>query len=178
MGLSKFIFNKVLGWNIAGNFDESIKKSVIIVVPHTSWHDFYIGVFVRRIQQLNIHFVAKRELFKPPFGWYFKWMGGASLDRTPGQNKVEAIAQVFEGKEEFRLALAPEGTRKKVLNWKTGFYFIAVKAQVPIIPVSFDYSTKTVTINPPFHPSGDIEKDMPILRKFYDGVVGKVASYS
>ena len=100
MGLSKFIFNNLLGWSIDGDFDRSIKKSVIIVVPHTSWHDFYIGVFTRRILNIEINFVGKRELFKPPFGWYFKWMGGAALDRTPGQNKVEAIAKVFEGKEE------------------------------------------------------------------------------
>ncbi|MDX1463040.1 MAG: 1-acyl-sn-glycerol-3-phosphate acyltransferase [Marinirhabdus sp.] len=178
MGLSAFIFKKILGWTISGDFDRSIKKSVIIVVPHTSWHDFYIGVFTRRILDVSINFVAKRELFAPPFGWYFKWMGGAALDRTPGQNKVEAIAQVFETKDEFRLALAPEGTRKKVEHWKTGFYFIALKAHVPIIPVSFDYSTKTVTINPAFYPSGNIEEDMPKLRAYYKGVVGKIPAYS
>ncbi|MAZ73382.1 MAG: acyltransferase [Flavobacteriaceae bacterium] len=178
MGFTKYIFTKILGWNIAGDFDRTIKKSVIIVVPHTSWHDFYIGVFTRRILKVEINYVAKRELFNSPFGWYFKWMGGAALDRTPGQNKVEAIAEVFKDKDEFRLALAPEGTRKKVLDWKTGFYFIAMQANVPIIPVSFDYSTKTVTINPAFYPSGDIQKDMPVLRKYYDGVVGKVPEYS
>ena len=147
-------------------------------MPHTSWHDFYLGVFTRRILNVEINYVAKRELFDSPFGWYFKWMGGEALDRTPGQNKVEAIAEVFHTKEEFRLALAPEGTRKKVLTWKTGFYYIALKAEVPIIPVSFDYKTKTVTINPAFFPSGTIEKDIPILRKYYDGVVGRVAKYS
>ena len=178
MGLSKFIFNKLLGWSIDGDFDRSIKKSVIIVVPHTSWHDFYIGVFTRRILKIEINFVGKRELFKPPFGWYFKWMGGAALDRTPGQNKVEAIAKVFEGKEEFRLSLAPEGTRKKVLAWKTGFYFIALKANVPIIPVAFDYSTKTVVIHDAFYPTGDIETDMPVLRTLYQGVVGKKPEFT
>ncbi len=178
MGLASFIFKKVLGWSIAGDFDRTIKKSVIIVVPHTSWHDFYIGVFTRRVLKIQINFVGKKELFKVPFGWYFRWMGGASLDRTPGQNKVEAFAKVFEDKEEFRLSLAPEGTRKKVVSWKTGFYYIALQADVPIIPVSFDYKTKTVTINPAFYPSGDIKKDMPILRKYYDGVIGKIPAYS
>ncbi|WP_432410574.1 1-acyl-sn-glycerol-3-phosphate acyltransferase [Rasiella sp. SM2506] len=178
MGFAKFIFTRVLGWKIAGDFDRAIKKSIIIVVPHTSWHDFYIGVFTRRILNVQINFVGKKELFQFPFGSYFKWMGGTALDRTPGQNKVEAIAKVFRDKEEFRLTLAPEGTRKKVFDWKTGFYFIALKAEVPIIPVSFDYKTKTVTINPAFYPTGDIQKDMPILRKMYDGVVGKVAAYS
>jgi len=105
-------------------------------------------------------------------------MGGAALDRTPGQNKVEAIAKVFEGKEEFRLSLAPEGTRKKVLAWKTGFYFIALKANVPIIPVAFDYSTKTVVIYDAFYPTGDIETDMPVLRKLYQGVIGKKPEFT
>ena len=178
MGLTKFIFFKVLGWKINGNFNRNIKKAVVIVVPHTSWHDFYVGAFTRRILNIEINFVAKRELFKWAFGWYFTWMGGAPLDRTPGQNKVEAIAAVFKNKDEFRLALAPEGTRKKVLDWKTGFYFIALKAAVPIIPVSFDYSCKTVTIGDVFYPSGDIEKDMPLLRSFFKGVVGKKPEYT
>lgn len=178
MGFAKFIFNTVLGWKIVGDFDRDIKKSVIIVVPHTSWHDFYIGVFTRRITKTQINFVGKKELFKFPFGWYFRWMGGAALDRTSGQNKVEAIAKVFDQKDEFRLTLAPEGTRKKVDAWKTGFYFIALKAKVPIIPVAFDYKTKTVTIYDPFYPTGSLENDMPLLRSYYDGVVGKVPEYS
>ena len=178
MGLSTLIFKKLLGWKIEGNFDRTIKKSVIIVVPHTSWHDFFVGVFTRSILKIQINYVAKRELFKFPFGWYFKWMGGAPLDRTPGQNKVEAIAKVFEGKDEFRLALAPEGTRKKVEIWKTGFYYIAQKANVPIIPVSFDYKKRTVTINEAFYATGDIEQDIPLLRAYYEGVVGKIPAYS
>jgi 1-acyl-sn-glycerol-3-phosphate acyltransferase len=178
MGITKFIFHKLLGWKITGRFVPEIKKAVIIVVPHTSWHDFYIGVFTRRISKVKIHYVAKKELFKWPFGWYFRWMGGAPLDRTPGQNKVEAIAAIFNNKEEFRLTLAPEGTRKKVATWRTGYYYIAMSAKVPIIPVSFDYKTKTVTINPPFYPTGDIEADTVVLRSFYDGVVGKKPQYT
>lgn len=145
----------------------------MIVVPHTSWHDFYVGAFARKILRTQINFIAKKELFKWPFGGYFRWMGGTPLDRTPGQNKVESIASVFEGKQEFRLALAPEGTRKKVEQWKTGFYYIALSAKVPIIPVAFDYSTKQVIVHQPFYPSGDIEADIPKLRSYYEGVVGK-----
>lgn len=178
MGLTKFVFHKLLGWKISGGFSSEIKKAVVIVVPHTSWHDFYVGALTRRIAGVEINYVAKKELFKWPFGWYFKWMGGAPLDRTSGQNKVEAIAKIFEDKDEFRLALAPEGTRKKVDTWKTGFYYIAVAAEVPIIPVSFDYKSKTVTINTPFYPSGDIETDVPKLRTYYEGVVGKQPEYT
>lgn len=178
MGFSKWLFTKVLGWKIVGDFAPQIKKSVIIAVPHTSWHDFYIGVFTRRITKVQINWVGKKELFKWPFGWYFRWMGGAPLDRTSGQNKVEAIAKVFDSKDEFRLTLAPEGTRKKVDTWKTGFYYIAMAVGVPIIPVAFDYRTKTVRIHPPFYPTGDLETDLKVLRKLYEGVVGKVPQYS
>jgi 1-acyl-sn-glycerol-3-phosphate acyltransferase len=173
--LSRFIFNKLLGWQIQGSFDQQIKKSVVIVVPHTSWHDFYVGAFARKLLKTEINFIAKKELFKWPFGAYFKWMGGAPLDRTEGQNKVESIAAIFSKKEEFRLALAPEGTRKKVERWKTGFYYIAMAAKVPIITVSFDYSKKVVSIGEPFYPTGNIEADLVKLHKFYDGVVGKVS---
>ena len=178
MGLAKLIFLKILGWKIKGGFDQTIKKSVVIVVPHTSWHDFMVGVYTRKILKTDINFVAKKELFKWPFGAYFRWMGGTPLDRTKSQNKVEAIAQIFKEKEEFRLALAPEGTRKKVTSWRTGYYYIAQAAQVPIITVSFDYGTKTVTIGEPFYTTGDIEKDTLVLREFYKGVVGKKPEYT
>lgn len=161
-----------------GSFDKDLKKSVVIVLPHTSWHDFYVGAFARRILKTEINFVAKKELFKWPFGYYFRWMGGAPLDRTGGQNKVDAIAQLYSQKEEFRLALAPEGTRKKVAKWKTGFYYIALKAKVPIIPVAFDYGHKTVKIGQPFAPTGAIDTDLKELKKFYKGVVGKIPEYT
>lgn len=173
MSLSKFIFYRLMGWKIVGQFDRNVKKAVVIVVPHTSWHDFYIGVFTRKILKVEINFIAKKELFIWPIGYYFRWMGGAALDRTPGQNKVEAIAEIFQKKEEFRLAMAPEGTRKKVLKWKTGFYYIAIAANVPIIPVAFDYATKSVIIRDAFYPTGDIEADTIKLRTFFEGIVGK-----
>lgn len=167
-----------MDWTVEGSFDPAVKKSVVIVVPHTSWHDFPVGVYARRILKTKINFVAKKELFKWPFGAYFRWMGGTPLDRTSGQNKVEAIAQIFKEKDEFRLALAPEGTRKKVESWKTGYYYIAQAANVPIIPVGFDYSTKTVKVGAPFYTTGNIEADTIELRKFYHGVVGKKPEYT
>lgn len=179
MEFYKYIFNKILGWKIEGSFQkETIKKAVIIVIPHTSWHDFYIGVFVRKLQNIKINFVAKKELFIWPFGYYFKWMGGAPLDRSKNHNKVDAIAAIFNEKEEFRLSLAPEGTRKKVASWKTGYYYIAQKAKVPIIPVAFDYENKTVRIFDKFEISNDIEKDTKYLRSLFEGVKGKIPEYS
>lgn len=178
MGITKFIFEKLMGWKIEGSFEPSIKKAVIIVVPHTSWHDFYLGLFTRRLTKTQINYIAKKELFKWPFGWYFRWTGGEMLDRTSGQNKVEAIAEIFKNKEEFRLAMSPEGTRKKVSVWKTGYYYIAIAANVPIICVAFDYCTKKIIINKPFYPTGNIDEDTIKLGSFFKGIVGKNKEYS
>jgi 1-acyl-sn-glycerol-3-phosphate acyltransferase len=176
--LYRFIFFKLMGWKITGDFDESIKKCVVIVVPHTSWHDFYLGIFVRGILGFQINFVGKKELFQFPFGFYFRWMGGAPLDRTGGLNKVDAIVNVFKNKEIFRLAISPEGTRKKVTKWKTGFYYISLQAKVPIIPIAFDYRKKEVTINEPFYPTGQIEADLKVLEKKFTNIIGKFPSQS
>lgn len=178
MYFTKFIFHKLLGWKIEGDFDRSIKKSVVIVAPHTASYDFIVCSFTRRILKVQINFVAKKSLFVWPIGWYFRWMGGEPLERTKSENKVEAITKVFDGLDEFRLALAPEGTRKKVEKWRTGYYYIALSAKVPIVPVSLDYPSKTICIGKEFYPTGDIEKDEPELRKFFKGKIGKIARYS
>ncbi|MBZ9652723.1 1-acyl-sn-glycerol-3-phosphate acyltransferase [Psychroflexus montanilacus] len=178
MQLSKFIFQSLLGWSIVGQFDKSILKTVVIVLPHTSWHDFYVGAFTRKIIKVPINYVAKKELFDSPFGWYFKWMGGEPIERKSKQNKVEQIVKLFNSKNEFRLAIAPEGTRKKVKEWKSGFYYIAHESKVPITSVAFDYSTKTVKISEPFYTTGDYKKDVNELKKFFTGVVGKIPAYT
>jgi len=172
--LSEFIFYKFLGWELKGTIDPQVKKCVIIVAPHTSWYDFLLGLLVRRILNIEINFVGKKELFNPPFGWYFKWVGGTSLDRTPNQNKVEAITRIFKSREVFRLALSPEGTRKKTERWKTGFYYIAKAAEVPVINVAFDYAKKQVKISEPFYTTENTKKDLSKILNFYEGVQGKI----
>lgn len=174
----KIIFFRLMGWKIVGKMDPEIKKSILIVVPHTSWHDFYIGLFTRGIIDLEMNFVAKKELFKFPFGYYFRWMGGTPLNRNSRQNTVEAISEIFENREIFRLAIAPEGTRKKVYDWKTGFYYIALKAAVPIIPIAFDYAKKEVVLHEAFYPTGKIDLDFKILKANYNGIIGKIAKNS
>lgn len=178
MGVAKFIFKNLMGWKIEGDFDRSIKRSVLICAPHTSFVDFIISILARRILEVEINFVGKKELFSWPFGWYFRWMGGAPLNRGRAENKVEAIANLINSKDEFRMALAPEGTRKKVATWKTGYYYIAMSAGVPIIPISFNYPIKTLSIGAALYPTGDLEKDEKKLREFYKGVVGKIPEWS
>lgn len=179
--ISKFIYSKILGWTLVGNVTmskDTIKKAVIIGAPHTSWQDFYIAVLMRGAIGINSNYVAKKELFVWPFGYYFKAIGGAPLDRRPGQNKVEAIAKLFEHKDEFRLALSPEGTRKKVEQWKTGFYYIAKKANVPIIMFTFDFEHKQNKISEPFFPTENPEADFVFMQDFYKNVKGKNPLYS
>lgn len=179
MGLAGFFYKRVLGWKAIGDFSkDTIKKAVVIAVPHTSWHDFYMGIFLRTMLGVKIGFIGKKELFKGPMGFIFRAMGGAPIDRTPGQDKVQAIANVFKTKEEFRLTIAPEGTRKKVDSLKTGFYYIALKAEVPIIMVAFDFGKKEHRISKPLYPTGNIEEDMVIINDFFRGTVGKVPEYS
>ncbi|WP_452221960.1 1-acyl-sn-glycerol-3-phosphate acyltransferase [Lacinutrix salivirga] len=179
--IAKFIYFKLLGWKVVGNTNFSkntVKKAVIIAIPHTSWHDFYIGVLLRKVVDVKTNFVGKKELFKWPFGYYFKAIGGAPLDRTSGQDKVQAIVQLFKEKEEFRLTLAPEGTRKKVHSWKTGFYYIAKTANVPIIMFTLDFKNKQNKVSEPFYPTDDKEADFDFMRSFFEGVKGKKPEYS
>ena len=173
----KWLFFKVMGWKIVGTIDPEIKKCVMMVLPHTSAHDFYLGIFTRGIVGLEMNFVAKKELFQFPFGAYFRYMGGAALDRTGGLNKVDTIAAIFDKKETFRLAVAPEGTRKYVSELKTGYYYIALKANVPIIPVAFDFGNKEVRFGKPLLPSGDYDSDIRILNQHFIGVTGKIPEY-
>lgn len=171
--LYRFIFERLMGWKIRGAFDPRIRKCVIMILPHTSWHDFYIGLFARGIIGLEMHYVAKKELFRFPLGAYFRWMGGAPLDRSGGKNKVDSIAEIFNQRDIFRMAIAPEGTRRHVDEIKTGFYYIALKANVPIIPVAFDFEKKEVNIGKYLYPDGNLKQDLDSLLSHFIGVKGK-----
>lgn len=163
-----------MGWKITGTIDPELKKCVLMVLPHTSWHDFYIGLLTRGIIGLEMNWVGKKELFQFPFNYYFRWMGGTPLDRSGGLNKVDTIVEIFKNKTTFRMAIAPEGTRKKVQELKTGFYYIAQKANVPIIPVAFNFQKKEVHIGTPFYTTGDISNDIKIFSLHFVGVMGKI----
>lgn len=171
--ISKFIFTKIMKWKLVGEFPTDIKKFIIIGAPHTSYLDFLLGVLVRSITDEKINFIGKASLFKPPFGFIFKALGGTPVDRTKSNNLVDAIVQVFDDNDEFRLALSPEGTRKKVDKWKTGFYFIAKGANVPIVLFTFDFGKKQVKLSKPFYPTDNQEKDFEYFYEFYKNVKGK-----
>ena len=177
--LSKFIYHKVLGWQVTGfsNF-ASVKKAVIIAVPHTSWHDFYMGVLLRSVIGIKTNYIGKKALFKFPYGGFFRMLGGVPVERRNNENQVEAIARLFEEQEMFRMTMAPEGTRKKVEEWRTGFYYIAKAAKVPIIMYTLDFGKKENRFSEPFYPTGDKIADFKFMKDYYKGVVGKVPEYS
>lgn len=175
--IAKYIYFKILKWTLIGDFPQ-VDKAVIIVVPHTSWVDFFLGLLIRRVWKEEINFIGKKSLFKFPLGWFFRWMGGAPIDRTKRGDTVAAIAAVFKEKKKFRLSLSPEGTRKKVTEWKTGFYFIAKAAKVPVIMVAFDYGKKQIRISQPHTPTEDKEADFKFYKSFFKGALGKIPEYS
>ena len=174
----KFLFYIIFRWKVSGNFKFLPKKCVIIVAPHTHWFDFFIGIMIRSIYNLKINFIGKKELFFFPLNLFMMYMGGYPVSRNSKSNTVDQIAKIFSTNAEFRLALSPEGTRKKVIKWKSGFYFIAKKAKVPIICVSLNYTEKNVNFSQPYEISGDFEKDLNKFKSFFKGIKGKVVEYS
>lgn len=179
--LAKFIYFKIIGWKVVGNTTFSkntIKKAVIISAPHTSNFDFIIGILLRKIVAVKTNFIGKKSLFIWPFGYYFRAVGGVPVNRTNKEKKVQTIAKLFEDKEEFRLTLAPEGTRSKVEAWRTGFYYIAKEAKVPIIMFTMDFGNKQNKISEPFYPTENVEADFKFMKSFFKGVKGRIANNS
>lgn len=166
------LVRKLAGWKIEGFDINSIPKAMVVVGPHTSGWDVIIGFFTRGSQGSDIRFMGKHTLFKPPFGFIFRWLGGVPVDRTKHSNLVDIMASYFAKNKEFKVAIAPEGTRQKVDKLKTGFYYIAKKAQVPIVMVKFDFENKIVTYAEPFMPSDNVDNDLAKLWAYWKGVKG------
>ncbi|MEA1784909.1 1-acyl-sn-glycerol-3-phosphate acyltransferase [Arenibacter sp. GZD96] len=171
--LANFIYFKLMGWQLVGTFPK-IDKCVVIVVPHTSWIDFFLGLLIRAVLQEKIHYIGKKSLFNAPFGWFFRYTGGTPIDRSKNSDTVAATAEIFRKRTVFRLALSPEGTRKKVTQWKTGFYYIAKKAQVPIVMVAFDFGKKQIKISEPIFTTDNSTEDFKAYKAFFKGVKGKI----
>ena len=170
--LSKFIFKRILGWKLVGNFPKYLKKYVVIAAPHTSWQDFPIAILARNYTGEKINFIGKSSLFSGPFGFIFRALGGTPVDRSQSSNMVDAIVKIFENKEEFRLGISPEGTRKKVTHWKTGFYYIAKGANVPIVMATLDFEHKQIKFSEPYKTTNNKEKDFEYFYAFFKGVKG------
>jgi len=171
-GIARFIL-RLFGWRVEGNIPPALSKVVVIAAPHTSWWDFPLGILARAAIGRKIHFLGKASLFKPPWGWLMRWLGGHPVDRTKHSNLVQQVVDLFNQKSDFAIALAPEGTRKKVTEFKSGFYYIARGAQVPIICVRMDYGHRVVSFGTPLDTSENTEEDLRKLWNHFVGVRGK-----
>jgi 1-acyl-sn-glycerol-3-phosphate acyltransferase len=168
----KFLF-KIAGWKIEGQ-NPDLKKYVIIIAPHTSYWDFFIGYITRNILGFSADFLVKDQMFKYPIISTFLHSRGAHpVDRTKNNSVVDRVVELFNEKEAFIFTVTPEGTRSYVDRWKSGFYRIAVKAKVPIVTVGFDFENKTVIFKEPYWPKDDWESDSEVFLSFYRKIKGK-----
>lgn len=162
---------KLFGWKAVGKPVEGA-RFVLIGAPHTSNWDFPLMLMVVLKLRLRVFWMGKHTLFPFPVGWFMKWLGGIPVNRSKAQNLVEQTVQQYREHPQLVVLVPPEGTRAKVKEWKTGFYHIAVNAGVPILMGYVDAATKQAGLADFFHPTGDIEKDMPAIRAFYADKVG------
>lgn len=152
-------FYRRRGWKASGA-PPADRRCVIIAVPHTSNWDFVYTMGLIDELKIEAHFMAKASLFRWPFGGFMRDMGGVVVDRSRGGNYVEAMVAEFARRKQFMLIIAPEGTRSKVQQWRTGFYHIAMGAGVPIVCGMCDYATRTGGLGPAIMPTGDYAADM------------------
>lgn len=171
-GLARFIL-RLFGWRVEGDIPKTLLKYVVIAAPHTSWWDFFLGLLGRAAIGRKIVFLGKDSLFKPPLGWVMRALGGYPVDRSKHTKLVDQVIDLFNQKSEFAISLAPEGTRKKVPEFKSGFYYIAKGAGVPIICVTMDYGNRRLVFSSPFHTTDDTEADLRQLWNHFVGVKGK-----
>ena len=162
----------VFGWRMVGDLPD-IAKVVVIAAPHSTNWDVIWGLLFKISLRLDVNFIGKREAFVWPLGPILRAFGGIPVDRSAAHGLVGEMRRQFETRDRFWLALAPEGTRKKVQKWKTGFWHIAREAGVPVLPVYFHYPEKTVGLGPLFHPTDDVAADMARIREFYRPWIGK-----
>jgi 1-acyl-sn-glycerol-3-phosphate acyltransferase len=157
---------RLFGWRIEGTLPDE-PRFVLIVAPHTSNWDFPIGVLAMFAIGLRLNWLGKHTLFRFPVASILRWLGGEPIDRGTAHGTVEAAIERFAARPEWVLGIAPEGTRRRVEEWKMGFYRIATGAAVPIVPVWFDYSRRVVGLGIPFRPTADAATDLATLRGMY-----------
>ena len=162
----------LIGWR-THVLNPRLNRYVLIGAPHTSNWDFGLMLLLMGAEQLPIRFLGKDTLFRGPLGPLMRSLGGISVNRRERTRLVDQIAAKFEEYDELIIGLAPEGTRSKTSHWKTGFYYIALKANVPIAMAYLDYGNKVIGVGPSFIPSGDLQADFEIIRGFYSGIVGR-----
>jgi len=166
------VWIRIFGWDVIGQVPHG-GKFVLVGAPHTSNWDFPFTLATLYIFRLKISWMGKDTLFKKPFGKIMRWLGGIPIDRSNEHGVVDQIVKQFSESQKLVVTIAPSGTRKKRDYWKSGFYWIAYNAQVPILCGYLDYGRKKACLGLSFVPTGDIKKDMDRIRRFYVGIRGK-----
>jgi len=161
----------ITGWRVLGQLPD-LPKYVIVGAPHTSNWDFVMFLALAFSLKGSMRYMGKAELFRSPFGGFFRWCGGVPVDRSKPQGLVEQTVQAIQEAEQFKLVITPEGTRKKVNEWKRGFYHIARQAGIPVVVGFVDSLTKTCGIGSAFTLTDDIEADIRAIQAFYKDKVG------
>lgn len=167
-------FLRLTGWKVLGSLPAEAQKCVFIAAPHTSNWDLPFTLMVAFALRLNVYWMGKSSIFRFPFGPLMRWLGGIAVDRSRANNLVAASAQAIQDAQgPLQLVVPPEGTRSKTRYWKTGFYHIAVAAQVPIVMAYMDYERKLSGLGPMLVPTGDLDADMVQIKAFYAPFKGK-----
>jgi len=163
---------RLLGWRVDGELPD-IPKYVLIGAPHTSNWDYVLFLGVMFSLRMDARVMVKADVFVFPIGWFFRYCGGYPVDRKKSTGLVEQMVDAIKAEDKFILAIAPEGTRSYVTDWKRGFHHIAKGAEIPIVMAQVDGKSKTIHIlKEPFHPTDDIEADMEAIKGNFEGVVG------
>jgi 1-acyl-sn-glycerol-3-phosphate acyltransferase len=168
---------KLLGWKTRGE-PLDYQRCVLIGAPHTSNWDFPLMLMVVLKLKLRVFWMGKHTLFPFPFGWFMKWLGGIPINRSASHNVVNETVRQYAENDQLIVLIPPEGTRKKVAKWKTGFYHIANLAKVPILLGYVDASIKEAGFADFYEPSGDVDKDMEEILAFYANKQGLNADNS
>lgn len=169
--ICKFIL-RLAGWKTVGLSDYPL-KCIFCVAPHTSNWDLPLGLVAYKAMGRRASFLIKKEWFFFPMNLIFKMLGGIPVDRSRKTSLTEQIAEIFAGREKFQLAITPEATRKRNPDWKMGFYYIAIAANVPIVVVAMDYKKKEIDFKKVIKPSGDAEADLKTIKACYKDVTAR-----
>lgn len=173
----RFVFwawRQLRGWKVINEFPEEARRCVMIAAPHTSNWDLPFALMASFYWGLNIYWLGKQSIFKPPFGALMRWLGGVAVDRSKSNNLTQTLGAMLRNTEgPAHLVIPPEGTRGKAVEWKTGFYYIAQEAGLPIVLTYVDYAKKEIGHLGTFAPTGDVKADIAEIRAKYAGVSGK-----
>ncbi|MEM9951801.1 MAG: 1-acyl-sn-glycerol-3-phosphate acyltransferase [Chloroflexota bacterium] len=167
-----FVFRIILGWKVEGQLPDE-PKMICALAPHTTNADFFFIVYLASYFGVRPNWIGKKELFDGAFGQFSYYTGGIPVDRDKPLKATKQIIKYIRDNDQFILAIAPEGTRHYTDHWKKGFYFIAQKTEIPIVFFKMDYPNRTITVRDAFHPTGDMDADLAVIKPFFEDAIGR-----